>query len=146
MTQRTNAMNILGAFPLQAVSQITVDVASMAENEELIPSKKRVNPRMKAQKLDPAMVLIAVGYETKASPTPAICFESSWSIDLRYPTTDHTANPAIKLKLQLVTEMIMKPKITRFLKAAREKGCDTQEGYEALKGQAQANMAFFGLQ
>ena len=44
----------------------------MAENEESIPNKKSVNPKMNAQKLDPAMVSMAVGYETKASPTPAI--------------------------------------------------------------------------
>ena len=72
ITQRIKAMNILGAFPFQAVSHMTVDVASIAENEESIPSKNSVNPSKKAQKFDPAMVSIAVGYETKASPTPAI--------------------------------------------------------------------------
>ena len=47
---------------------------------------------------------------------------------------------------QLVTEMIMKPRVTRFLQAAQQKGCDTQVGFEALKGQAKANMEFFGLE
>lgn len=46
---------------------------------------------------------------------------------------------------QLVTEMIMKPDITRFLEEARRRGCEIQGGYEALKGQAAANMEFFGL-
>ena len=41
--------------------------------------------------------------------------------------------------------MIMQPEVTKFLQAARNIGCDTQVGYEALKGQAQANMEFFGL-
>jgi len=54
-------MNILGALPFQAVSQITVDVASIAENEESIPSKNRVNPSKNAQKFFPLMVSIAVG-------------------------------------------------------------------------------------
>jgi len=93
---------------------MTVDVASMAENEESIPNKKRVNPKMKAQKFDPAMVSMAVGYETKASPTPAIWEESSIPEALRYPTTLQTANPAMKLKLQLHTEMITLSKMIGF--------------------------------
>ena len=54
-------------------------------------------------------------------------------------------NPNLLDPRQLVTEMIMKPNVTRFLTAAREKGCEIQVGYEALKGQAKANMEFFGL-
>lgn len=46
---------------------------------------------------------------------------------------------------QLVTDMIMKPRVTPLLAAARAKGCATVIGYEALKGQAQANLEFFGL-
>ena len=57
-----------------------------------------------------------------------------------YPLDPELLNPA-----QLVTEMIMKPDVTSFLLAAQEKGCETQGGYEALKGQAQATMDFFGL-
>ncbi len=45
---------------------------------------------------------------------------------------------------QLVTDMIMKPPVTSLLEAAAAKGCPTVVGYEALKGQAAANMAFFG--
>jgi len=74
--QRTKAMNILGALPFQAVSQMTVEVASIAENEESIPSKKRVHPRMKAQKFEAFMVSIAVGYVKKARLIPAV-FDSS---------------------------------------------------------------------
>ena len=62
------------------------------------------------------------------------------------PDDPYPLDPELLSSSQLVTEMIMKPRITRFLKAAEEKGCATQEGYEALKGQAQANMEFFGLQ
>ncbi len=54
-------------------------------------------------------------------------------------------DPGLLAPGQLVTEMIMKPDITRFLTAARDRGCETQPGYEALKGQAAANMNFFGL-
>lgn len=75
--QRTKAMNILGAFPFQAVSQMTVEVASIAENEESIPSKKRVHPRMNAQKLEPFIVSIAVGYVKKARLIPAVLSSSS---------------------------------------------------------------------
>ena len=45
---------------------------------------------------------------------------------------------------QLVTDMIMKPPVTPLLEAAVARGCPTVVGYEALKGQAAANMAFFG--
>ena len=55
-------------------------------------------------------------------------------------------DPELLEPQQLVTEMIMKPSVTRLLQTAREKGCDTQVGYEALKGQAKANMDFFGLE
>jgi shikimate dehydrogenase len=54
-------------------------------------------------------------------------------------------DPNLLVPGQLVTEMIMKPDITRFLTAARDRGCDIQPGFEALKGQASANMAFFGM-
>lgn len=50
MTQRTKATSILGALFPQVVSQMTVEVASMAEKDESIPSMKRVVPRMKAHK------------------------------------------------------------------------------------------------
>jgi len=76
-TQRTKAMNILGAFPFQAVSQMTVEVASIAENDESIPSKKRVHPRTKAQKLAPLIVSIAVGYVKKARLIPTVLDSSS---------------------------------------------------------------------
>jgi shikimate dehydrogenase len=46
---------------------------------------------------------------------------------------------------QLVTDMIMKPPVTPLLEAAAGMGCPTVQGYEALKGQAAANMAFFGF-
>ena len=74
--QRMNTMNILGALPFQAVSQITVDVASIAENEESIPSKNKVKPKRKAQKFLPFIVSIAVGYVKNARPIPAV-FDSS---------------------------------------------------------------------
>jgi len=59
--QRMNTINILGAFPFQAVSQMTVEVASIAENEESIPSKNNVKPRRNAQKFAPLIVSMAVG-------------------------------------------------------------------------------------
>ena len=46
---------------------------------------------------------------------------------------------------QLVTDMIMKPPVTPLLEAAAAMGCPTVRGYEALKGQASANLAFFGF-
>ena len=76
--QRTKAMNILGAVPLQAVSQMTVEVASIAENEESIPSKKRVIPRTNAQKFEAFIVSIAVGYVKKAKLIPAVFDSSSY--------------------------------------------------------------------
>jgi hypothetical protein len=47
-TQSTKATKLLGITPPQAVSQMTVDVASIAENEESIPSMKSVEPSKKA--------------------------------------------------------------------------------------------------
>lgn len=75
------------------------------------------------------------GFDIIANATPVGMAE-----DDPYPLDPDLLEPG-----QLVTEMIMKPSITRFLKAAKEKGCDTQVGYEALKGQAKANLEFFGL-
>jgi hypothetical protein len=113
--QSTKAMNILGAFPFHAVSQITVEVASMAENEESRPSKKSVNPRRNAQKLEAFIVSIAVGYVKNARPIPAVLVSSSFPSLARYPTTVQTANPAIKLNEQLLTEITTLSKITGLL-------------------------------
>jgi hypothetical protein len=71
-TQRQNATNILGITPPHAVSQMTVEVASMAENDESIPSMNSVVPRRNAQKLDPLIRSIAVGYVMKARPTELV--------------------------------------------------------------------------
>jgi shikimate dehydrogenase len=46
---------------------------------------------------------------------------------------------------QLVTDMIMAPPVTALLRAAEARGCPIQVGYEALLGQAKANIAFFGF-
>ena len=51
---------------------MTVGVDSIAENEESMPSKRSMNPSNKDKEFYPTMVLIAVGYETKAIPTPVI--------------------------------------------------------------------------
>ena len=61
------------------------------------------------------------------------------------PDDPFPINPELLGSSQLVTEMIMKPDITPFLLAAKAKGCEIQTGFEALKGQAKANMDFFGL-
>ena len=84
---------------------MTVEVASIAENEESIPSRNKVNPRRNAQKFFPLIVSMAVGYVKNARPIPAVFDSSSWPSLARYPTTVQTANPAIKLKLQLLTEI-----------------------------------------
>lgn len=75
------------------------------------------------------------GFDIVANATPV-----GMGRDDPYPLDPDLLSPT-----QLVTEMIMKPRVTPFLRAAKEKGCDTQEGYEALKGQARANLEFFGL-
>jgi shikimate dehydrogenase len=75
------------------------------------------------------------GFDIVANATPV-----GMDADDPFPIDPDLLDPA-----QLVTEMIMKPHITRFLEEARQRGCDIQEGYEALKGQAAANMEFFGL-
>ncbi len=46
---------------------------------------------------------------------------------------------------QLVSDMIMAPPVTPLLKAAEARGCRIQVGYEALLGQARANLVFFGF-
>lgn len=72
MTQRTKATNIRGTIPPQAVSQMTVEVASIAENEESIPNMNKVIPKRNAHKFGTDIVSIAVGYEMKARPTPLV--------------------------------------------------------------------------
>lgn len=54
-------------------------------------------------------------------------------------------SPELLRSGQLVTDMIMKPAVTPLLVQAEAKGCDIHVGYEALLGQASANMDFFGL-
>jgi len=54
-------------------------------------------------------------------------------------------SPELLRSGQLVTDMIMKPAVTPLLVQAEAKGCDIHVGYEALLGQASANMEFFGL-
>lgn len=49
-TQRTKATNIRGTTPPQVVSQMTVEVASIAEKEESIPSMNKVIPNKNAHK------------------------------------------------------------------------------------------------
>lgn len=55
-------------------------------------------------------------------------------------------DPARLVPGQLVTDMIMKPPVTPLLRKAEALGCPVIAGYEALKGQAAANMAFFGYE
>lgn len=75
------------------------------------------------------------GFDIVANATPL-----GMAPDDPFPIDPELLEPA-----QLVTEMIMKPDFTRFLHEASRRGCETQRGYEALKGQAAANMEFFGL-
>jgi len=106
ITHKTKATNILGTLPPHAVSQITVDVASMAENDESIPSMNKVEPRRNAQKFETDIASMAVGYVMKARPTPLVfVFVRSFYFS-RYPTTVHTANPATKLNPQFEHEII----------------------------------------
>jgi shikimate dehydrogenase len=60
------------------------------------------------------------------------------------PEDPYPLDPDSILPGQLVTDMIMKPPVTPLLEAAKAKDCPTVPGYEALKGQAAANMEFFG--
>lgn len=61
------------------------------------------------------------------------------------PNDPPPVDPGTLVPGQLVTDMIMKPPVTPLLEAAAAMGCPTVPGYEALKGQAAANMAFFGF-
>jgi shikimate dehydrogenase len=75
------------------------------------------------------------GFDIVANATP---------IGMR-PDDPYPVNPDRLDRSQIVSEMIMKPNVTRFLEAAAAKGCRTQIGYHALVGQANATMSFFGL-
>lgn len=46
----------------------------------------------------------------------------------------------------LVVDVILKPRISRFLEAAQAAGCLVQPGYRMLEGQAEAVAGFFGMQ
>ncbi|MGH7103550.1 MAG: hypothetical protein ACREFJ_14245 [Acetobacteraceae bacterium] len=43
-------------------------------------------------------------------------------------------------------DIIMKPQVTRFLAAARERGCKTMPGRTMLEGQAAELMQFFRVE
>jgi len=113
--QRTNATKLLGTTPPQAVSQMTVDVASIAENDESIPSMNKVDPNKNAQNPDPGIISIAVGYVIKARPTDEVLVSFKVPYFSRYPTIAHTANPAMKLKLQFEIEITKLSRIIGFL-------------------------------
>lgn len=124
------------AFALAEAGAARMQIYDIAAEkaEKVVDGVSRYYPNVSISTLssgppDPA------GFDIVANATPV-----GMRPDDPFPLDPERLDPA-----QLVTEMIMKPNITRFLEKASERGCDTQEGYEALKGQAAANMEFFGL-
>ena len=75
------------------------------------------------------------GFDIVANATPV-----GMRADDPFPLDPDRLHPS-----QIVSEMIMKPNVTRFLEAASARGCRTQIGYHALVGQANATLSFFGL-
>jgi hypothetical protein len=61
IVQSTKATKLLGTTPPQAVSQMTVDVASIAENVVSRPSKNKVAPSKNANRPEAGKRSIAVG-------------------------------------------------------------------------------------
>lgn len=102
------------------------------------------------QKLDALLASLSVafpGLDAAAGTTDPEGFDivaNATPVGMQ-PNDPYPVDPARLDPSQLVSEMIMKPNVTRFLEAAAEKGCKTQIGYHALKGQADATMRFFGL-
>ncbi len=61
------------------------------------------------------------------------------------PDDPFPLDPALLEPHQLVAEMIMKPPVTRFLKAAEKRRCETHTGYATIRGQAAAMLDFFNI-
>lgn len=114
------------------VSRLQIYDIATTKAEEIVSGVVRNYPSVSATTGPPD----PRGFDIVANATPVGMGE-----DDPYPLDPDLLEPD-----QLVTEMIMKPNVTRLLKAASAKGCATQVGYEALKGQAKANMEFFELE
>ena len=113
------------------VSRLHVFDLDMDKAEQVVSGLSRHYPAVAALTGPPD----PRGFDIVANATPVGMADND-----PYPLDPELLEPG-----QLVTEMIMKPNVTRFLEAARKIGCPTQVGYEALKGQAKANMEFFEL-
>lgn len=113
------------------VSKLRIAELDKAKLDQLLASLAAAYPGLDVAAGDPA----PEGFDIVANATPVgMRAEDPFPVD-----------PDRLVPSQIVSEMIMKPNVTRFLEAAEAKGCRTQIGYQALVGQANATMSFFGL-
>lgn len=113
------------------VSKLRIAELDKTKLDTLLASLSAAFPGLDVRESEPA----PEGFDIVANATPVgMRADDPFPVD---PDRLHSS--------QIVTEMIMKPNVTRFLEAAAAKGCRTQIGYHALVGQATATLSFFGL-
>lgn len=119
------------AFADEGASPITIFDVDPQRAEALAASIRSARPQIEARagSADPA------GCEVVVNCSPVgMRPEDPFPVDIGRITPD-----------MLVVDVILKPRISRFLEAAAELGCATQPGYRMLEGQAEAVARFFGV-
>lgn len=119
------------AFADAGVAHILINDTDMARAEKLAASLRAAVPGLDASSgaADP------VGADVIVNCTPlGMHPDDPYPFDITRLSRD-----------TLVVDVVLKPAITPFLKAADAIGCPTQPGYKMLEGQAEAIARFFGV-
>lgn len=119
------------AFADEGASTITIFDVDRARAEALAASIRRARPHVDAR---------------AGSPDPTGCeiVVNCSPIGMR-PEDPFPIDPGLLSANMLVVDVILKPRVSRFLDAAAARGCPTQPGYRMLEGQAEAIARFFGV-
>ena len=119
------------AFADEGASPITIFDIDAQRAEALAASVRAARPEIDASTgpADPAGCAVVVN----CSPLGM------------HPDDSFPLDPISLSQDMLVVDVILKPRISRFLEAAAERGCATQPGYRMLDGQAEAIARFFGV-
>lgn len=119
------------AFADEGASPITIFDVDTARAEALAASVRAACPRIE----------VSAG---TADPEGCDVVVNCSPVGMR-PDDPYPVDPDRLESDMLVVDVILKPRISRFLEAAAERGCATQPGYRMLEGQAEAIARFFGV-
>lgn len=113
------------------VAAMTVFDVDGKRRDALVESLNRARPDLDAQGGDPD----PTGHDLVVNCSPV-----GMHADDPYPI-----DPERLVSGSIVVDVILKPRVSRFLEAAEKAGCAIQPGYRMLEGQAEAIATFFGV-